>query len=89
MLRRFSQGRGLIRRKGQPLAGATGGSLIFSNNIERVRVIREDGRIEAADHTLASAEGSMSVRFHWRAAFDESEGMMLRAHLLNEITSYS
>jgi hypothetical protein len=62
-LRRFSQGRGFIRRGGQPLAGVSGGSLTFSNNLERVRVIREDGRIEAADPTFASAEGSMSVRF--------------------------
>jgi hypothetical protein len=62
-LRRFSQGRGFIRRGGSALAGVTGGSLTFSNNLERVRVIREDGRIEAADPTFASAEGSMSVRF--------------------------
>ena len=62
-LRRFSQGRGFIRRGGAALAGVTGGSLTFSNNLERVRVIREDGKIEAADPTFASAEGSMSVRF--------------------------
>lgn len=143
-LRRFAQGRGFIRRGGQPLAGVTGGSLTFSNNLERVRVIREDGRIEAADPTFASAEGSMTVRFDgatlvaeaangdpvaleygftfpegyalrfelprvflpkpkyavsgpggveasfdWRAAFDDSEGTMLRAHLLNDVTSYA
>ena len=40
-LRRFSQGRGFIRRGGAALAGVTGGSLTFSNNLERVRVIRE------------------------------------------------
>ncbi|MCX8016745.1 MAG: phage tail tube protein [Rhodocyclaceae bacterium] len=143
-LRRFSQGRGFIRRGGAALAGVTGGSLTFSNNLERVRVIREDGKIEAADPTFASAQGSMSVRFDgatlvaeatdgdpvaleygftfpegyalrfelprvflpkpkyavsgpggveasfdWRAAFDDAEGTMLRAHLLNDITSYS
>ena len=142
-LRRFSQGRGFIRRGGAALAGVTGGSLTFSNNLERVRVIREDGKIEAADPTFASAEGSMSVRFDgatlvaeaangdpvsleygftfpegyalrfelprvflpkpkysvsgpggveasfdWRAAFDDGEGTMLRAHLLNDVTSY-
>ena len=143
-LRRFSQGRGFIRRGGSALAGVTGGSLTFSNNLERVRVIREDGRIEAADPTFASAEGSMSVRFDgatlvaeaangdpvsleygfsfvdgyslrfelprvflpkpkysvsgpggveasfdWRAAFDDNEGTMLRAHLLNDVISYA
>jgi len=62
-LRRFSQGRGFIRRGGQPLAGVTGGSLIFADNLERVRVIREDGGIEAADPTFASAQGTLSVRF--------------------------
>jgi hypothetical protein len=143
-LRRFSQGRGFIHRGGQPLAGVTGGSLTFSNNLERVRVIREDGRIEAADPTFASAEGSMSVRFDgatlvaevangdpvsleygfsfvdgyalrfelprvflpkpkysvtgpggveasfdWRAAFDDTEGTMLRVHLFNDIATYA
>jgi hypothetical protein len=143
-LRRFSQGRGFIRRGGSALAGVTGGSLTFSNNLERVRVIREDGKIEAADPTFASAEGSMSVRFDgvtlvaeaangdpvsleygfsfpegyalrfelprvflpkpkysvsgpggveasfdWRAAFDDTEGTMLRAHLLNDVISYA
>ncbi|GIX11759.1 phage tail tube protein [Elioraea sp.] len=142
-LRRFSQGRGFIRRGGSALAGVTGGSLTFSNNLERVRVIREDGKIEAADPTFASAQGAMSVRFDgatlvaeatdgdpvaleygftfpegyalrfelprvflpkpkyavsgpggveasfdWRAAFDDTEGTMLRAHLLNDVTSY-
>ncbi|MGZ8401284.1 MAG: phage tail tube protein, partial [Methyloceanibacter sp.] len=142
-LRRFSQGRGFIRRGGANLAGVTGGSLTFSNNLERVRVIREDGKIEAADPTFASAQGTMTVRFDgttlvaeamngnpvsleygftfadgyalrfqlprvflpkpkyaisgpggveasfdWRAAYDESEGTMLRAHLINDIASY-
>jgi hypothetical protein len=62
-LRRFSQGRGFIRRGGSQLAGVTGGSLTFSNNLERVRVIREDGKIEAADPTFASAQGALSLRF--------------------------
>jgi hypothetical protein len=62
-LKRFSQGRGFIRRGGTPLAGVTGGSLTFSNNLERVRVIREDGKIQAADPTFASAQGQLTVRF--------------------------
>jgi hypothetical protein len=42
-LKRFSQGRGFIKRGGVSLAGITGGSLTFSNNLKQVRVIRDDG----------------------------------------------
>ena len=62
-LKRFSQGRGFIRRGGVPLAGVTAGNLNFSNNLERVRVIRDDGKIEAADPTTATCTGVMSLRF--------------------------
>jgi Phage tail tube protein len=62
-LKRFSQGRGFIKRGGVSFAGVTGGSLTFSNNLERVRVIRDDGKIEAAEPTLASCQGAMTVRF--------------------------
>ncbi|QLH37857.1 MAG: hypothetical protein HWD60_01050 [Defluviicoccus sp.] len=62
-LKRFSQGRGFITREGTSLAGVTGGSLTFSNNLERVRVIRDDGKIEAADPTIATCQGAMTVRF--------------------------
>ena len=62
-LKRFSQGRGFIKRGGVPLAGVTGGSLTFSNNLERVRVIRDDGKIEAAEPTIATCTGAMTVRF--------------------------
>ncbi|MBK8174806.1 MAG: hypothetical protein IPK66_05905 [Rhodospirillales bacterium] len=62
-LKRFSQSRGFIKRGGSPLAGVTGGSLTFSNNLERVRVIRDDGKIEAADPTIATCTGAMTLRF--------------------------
>jgi len=62
-LKRFSQGRGFIRRGAVPLASVTGGGLTFSNNLERVRVIRDDGKIEAAEPTIATCTGAMSVRF--------------------------
>ena len=62
-LKRFSQGRGFITRGGVLLASVTGGSLTFSNNLERVRVIRDDGRIEAAEPTIATCTGAIAVRF--------------------------
>ena len=143
-LKRFSQGCGFIKRSGSSLAGVTGGSLTFSNNLERVRVIRDGGKIEAADPTIATCQGAMTVRFDgatlvaeatngepvslqygfsmaegwsltfelfrvflpkpkyavsgpggveasfdWRAAYDDSAGMMLRAQLLNDVASYA
>ena len=63
VLKRFSQGRGFIKRGDVPLAGVTAGNLNFSNNLERVRVIRDDGKIEAADPTIATCTGVMSLRF--------------------------
>lgn len=71
-LKRFSQGRGFIRRGGAPLAGVTGGNLTFSNNLERVRVIREDGKIQAADPTFASAQGQLTVRFDGQTLVSEA-----------------
>jgi hypothetical protein len=62
-LKRFSQGRGFIQRGGVPLAGVTSGNLTVSNTLERVRVIRDDGKIEAAEPTFASCQGAMTVRF--------------------------
>ena len=59
-VKRFSQGRGFIKRGGVSLAGVTGGSLTFSNNLERVR---DDDKIEAAEPTIATCLGAMTVRF--------------------------
>ena len=36
-----------------------------------------------------SGPGGVEASFDWRAAFDDSEGTMLRAHLLNDIVSYT
>jgi hypothetical protein len=62
-LKRFTQARGYVRKGGAALAGITGGSLTFSNNLERVRVIRDDGKIEAADPTIATCTGALKARF--------------------------
>jgi hypothetical protein len=45
----------LYQRGGVPLASVTGGSLTVSNTLERVRVIRDDGKIEAAQRQLRRA----------------------------------
>ncbi len=62
-LKRFSQGTGTIKVGGSQLANVTGGRFAFSNNLERVETIRDDGLIDGADETEATAEGSIDVRF--------------------------
>ncbi|MFN3077506.1 MAG: phage tail tube protein [Alphaproteobacteria bacterium] len=61
-LKRFSQARGYVKRGGTPLAGITGGKFSFSNTLERVRTIRDDGRIDGADPTIATAVMPQGMR---------------------------
>lgn len=60
---RFSQGYGSIKRNGTLLAGLTAGNFTFSNNLDRVRTIRPDQKIEGVDPTRATARGGMTLRF--------------------------
>jgi hypothetical protein len=71
-LKRFTQARGYVRKGGAALAGITGGSLTSSNNLERVRVIRDDGKIEAADPTIATCTGTLKARFDGATLLAES-----------------
>nr|CAX84093.1 uncharacterized protein [uncultured bacterium] len=62
-LTRFSQGKGYIKRGTSFLAGVTAGRFSFSNTLERVRTIRDDGKIDGADPTIATVKGSITLRF--------------------------
>ncbi len=73
-LKRFSQSRGVIQRAGAALAGVTGGNLTFSNNLERVRVIRDDGKIAGADPTLATCNGTIKLRFDGATLMADAAG---------------
>ena len=73
-LRRFSQGLGYVKKDGASLGNVTAAQLTYSNNLERVRVIREDGRIAAADPALATAQGQMTLRFDGQTLVAEAAG---------------
>ncbi len=62
-LARFSQGTGSIELDSTQLAAVTGGSVTFSNTLEPVETIRDDGKIDGVDETEATAEGSITVRY--------------------------
>lgn len=60
---RISQFQGAIRSGGVTIGNLTSGSLVYSNNLERIETIRDDGKIDGADPTVASLTGSINVRF--------------------------
>lgn len=62
-LTRFSAGTGSIKLNGTQVAAVTGGNLTFSNNIEGVETIRDDGKIDGVDENEATATGGLTVRF--------------------------
>jgi Phage tail tube protein len=59
---RISQFQGSIKRVGSPVGNLTGGSVTYSNNLEKIETIRDDGLIEGADPTIAALTGRIDVR---------------------------
>lgn len=62
-LTRFNQFQGSIKKDGDALGNVTGAQLTYSNNLERIETIRDDGKIESADPTIAALTGNIAVRF--------------------------
>jgi hypothetical protein len=60
---RISQFQGSIKRGGSPVGNLTAGSLTYTNNLEKIETIRNDGRIDGADPTIAALTGRIDVRF--------------------------
>ena len=61
--RRFMAPSGSVKRNGTALAGITGGSITFSNNIDAAIALRSDNRVEAMDYGQATGGGSLTLRF--------------------------
>jgi hypothetical protein len=59
----FSQFNGSIKRNGISLANITGAQFTYSNGMQAVQTIRNDGLIEAVDPTIININGSIDVRF--------------------------
>ena len=56
---RFSQFQGSIKRAGSNLADVTA-SLTYSNSLEKIETIRDDGKVEGIDPGMGSLSGSIS-----------------------------
>lgn len=59
----FHKAQGAIGRSGAALAQVTGARLTFSNNLEAVRTIRADRRVEGVDPGVTEATGQITMRF--------------------------
>jgi hypothetical protein len=71
---RISQFQGSIKRAGNPVGNLTGGSVTYSNNLEKIETIRDDGLIEGADPTIAALTGRIDVRFADTTLIDLAAG---------------
>jgi len=60
---RISQFQGSIKSGGVNIGNLTSGSVTYSNNMEKIETIRDDGLIDGADPTIASLTGTIEVRF--------------------------
>ncbi|HXF88137.1 MAG TPA: phage tail tube protein [Xanthobacteraceae bacterium] len=71
-IERFAQGLGEIKRNGVALGNIVSAELTYSNNLDKVEVIRADGRIEDAEPAMVGASGNVVVRFADTTLLDQA-----------------
>lgn len=69
---RFSPFQGAITREGVPLGSVVSADFTYSNQLDKVEVIRGDGRIEDADPGMVMMNGSITVRFKDTVLLDQA-----------------
>ncbi|MTH95732.1 phage tail tube protein [Roseibium sp. RKSG952] len=62
-LKRFGHFNGSITRNGTSLGNLVSAEITYANNLDRIETIRNDGRIDGADPSIAALTGSIEVRF--------------------------
>lgn len=72
VIERFSQFMGEIKRNGTALGQIVSAELTYSNNLDKVEVIRPDGRIEDADPAMVSVTGTVNIRFADTVLLDQA-----------------
>ncbi|MFH6783603.1 MULTISPECIES: phage tail tube protein [Methylobacterium] len=69
---RFSPFQGAITRAGAALGSVVSADFTYTNNLDKVEVIRGDGRIEDADPGMVGMSGSIAVRFKDTTLLDQA-----------------
>ena len=62
-LLRFGHFHGSVTRNGVALGNVVSANLTYANNLDRIETLRNDGRIDGADPSIAALTGSIEVRF--------------------------
>lgn len=71
-LTRFGSFNGEIEREGAALGNVVSGTVTYTNNLDRVETIRNDGKIEGADPSIAALSGEVVVRFADTTLLDQA-----------------
>lgn len=71
-LTRFGSFTGQIERNGTVLANVVSGSVTYTNQLDRIETIRNDGKIDGADPTMAMLSGEIVVRFADTTLLDQA-----------------
>lgn len=69
---RFGAFQGAIKRDGVSLGSIVSAQVMYSNNLDKIEVIRNDGMIDGADPSMAKMSGTMDVRFADTTLFDQA-----------------
>lgn len=72
VLTRFNSFTGSILRNGVALGNVMSGQITYSNNLDRIETIRDDGAIDGADPSVASLTGTMEMRFADQTLLDQA-----------------
>lgn len=62
-LQRFGSFQGSISRNGVSLGNVVSTEITYGNNIDRIETIRDDGKIDGADPSMAMLQGRTEMRF--------------------------
>lgn len=71
-LQRFTHFHGAITRDGAALGNLVGGSIKYSNNLDRIETVRSDGKIDGVDPGQTALSGQCVMRFADRTLLDQA-----------------
>jgi hypothetical protein len=88
VLQRFGSFNGSVERNGAALGSIVSASMRYSNGLDRVETLRNDGKIEGLDEGVASLGGQMVVRFDGPTLIDQAtDGSACRLDFIYTISA--